>query len=108
MQYGNGLGCRADGLVGNVVYNGDAAIAAPCTGPGAPTTTETECLTAVQIPGNPLRSFDISWVNPFLNQYYFGDRSNAGIEVINTVSNAFTLRLGGFVGIVTAVRLIRE
>ena len=78
----------------------DAAIAAPCTGPGAPTTTETECLTAVQIPGNPLRSFDISWVNPFLNQYYFGDRSNAGIEVINTVSNAFTLRLGGFVGIV--------
>jgi hypothetical protein len=77
-----------------------AAIAAPCTGPGAPTTTETECLTAVQIPGNPLRSFDISWVNPFLNQYYFGDRSNAGIEVINTVSNMFTLRLGGFVGIV--------
>jgi hypothetical protein len=54
----------------------------------------------VQIPGNPLRSFDISWVNPFITQYYFGDRSNAGIDVINTVSNTFTLRLGGFVGIV--------
>jgi hypothetical protein len=72
----------------------------PCTGAGAPSTTETKCLTAVQIPGNPLRSFDISWSNPFLNQYYFGDRSNAGIEVINTVSNRFALRLTGFVGIV--------
>ena len=71
-----------------------------CTGAGAPSTTETKCLTAVQIPGNPLRSFDISWSNPFLNQYYFGDRSNAGIEVINTASNKFTLRLTGFVGIV--------
>ena len=40
------------------------AVAAPCTGPGAPTTTQTKCLTAVQIPDNPLRSFDISWVNP--------------------------------------------
>ncbi len=73
---------------------------AQCTGPGAPSTTETKCLTAVQIPGNPLRSFDISWSNPWLNQYYFGDRSNAGIEVINTASNRFTLRLTGFVGIV--------
>ena len=72
----------------------------PCTGPGAPSTTETKCLTAVQIPGNPLRSFDISWVNPTFNQYYLGDRSNAGIDVVNTVSNAFSLRLTGFVGIV--------
>jgi hypothetical protein len=76
------------------------ALAQPCEGPGAPATTETRCLTAVQIPGNPLRSFDISWSNPWLNQYYFGDRSNAGIEVINTASNRFTLRLTGFVGIV--------
>jgi len=78
---------------------GAALAAAPCMGPGAPSTTETKCLTAVAIPGNPLRSFDISWVNPFLNQYYFADRSNAGIEVINTASNMFTVRLGGFVGI---------
>jgi len=48
---------------------------------------ETECLTAVQIPGNPLRSFDISWVNPNRSEYYFGDRSNAGIEVISTATN---------------------
>ena len=41
-----------------------AVAAAPCQGPGAPTTTQTKCITAVQIPGHPLRSFDISWVNP--------------------------------------------
>ena len=57
-----------------------AALADPCTGPGAPTTTQTQCLTAVQIPGNPLRSYDISWVNPNRAEYYLADRSNAGIE----------------------------
>ena len=57
---------------------------APCTGPGAPTTTQTKCLTAVQIPGNPLRSFDISWVNPDRAEYYLADRSNAGIDIIDT------------------------
>jgi hypothetical protein len=77
-----------------------AAFAQACTGPGAPSDTETQCLTAVQIPGNPLRSFDISWVNPNLGQYYFGDRSNAGIDVINTNTNTFALRLTGFVGVV--------
>src|SRR6516164_8322479 len=60
------------------------ALAAPCTGPGAPVTTQTECLTAVQIPGNPLRSFDISWVNPDVSAYYLADRSNPGIDIINT------------------------
>lgn len=74
--------------------------AQPCTGPGAPSTTETRCLTAVQIPGNPIRSFDISWVNPNRSEYYLGDRSNAGIDVVSTATNTFTRRLTGFVGIV--------
>src|SRR5262249_58884242 len=76
-----------------------AAIAAPCTGPGAPTTTQTKCLTAVQIPGNPLRSFDISWVNPNRAEYYLADRSNAGIDVINTQTVMFKRTIPGFVGI---------
>jgi len=77
-----------------------AALAAPCTGPGAPTTAQTECLTAVQIPGNPLRSFDISWVNPDVSEYYLADRSNAGIDIINTKKNTFKQTIGGFKGIV--------
>ena len=73
---------------------------AACTGPGAPTDTQTKCLTAVSIPGNPLRSFDISWVNPDRAEYYLADRSNAGIDIIDTRHNTFKRRLGGFVGVV--------
>ena len=77
------------------------AVAAPCTGPGAPTDTQTQCLTAVQIPGNPLRSFDISWVNPIRSEYYLADRSNAGIDIINTNTLTFQRTIGGFVGVKT-------
>ncbi len=87
-------------LLSGVSLAAPALAAAPCTGPGAPTTTDTKCLTAVQIPGNALRSFDISWVNPNRSEYYLGDRSNAGIEVITTATNTWTRRLMGFVGIV--------
>src|SRR5207245_2308549 len=85
--------------VGSLATSG-AALAA-CTGPGAPTNTETKCLTAVQIPGNPLRSYDISWVNPHRAEYYLADRSNAGIDIIDTRSLTFkqTLGKGLFVGV---------
>jgi hypothetical protein len=81
------------------------ALAAPCTGPGAPTTTETKCLTAIAItgantPGNPLRSFDISFVNPDRDEYYFADRSNNGVDVIDTKTLTFKRTIGGFVGVV--------
>ncbi|HZT89846.1 MAG TPA: hypothetical protein VFA12_17890 [Stellaceae bacterium] len=77
-----------------------AAIAGPCTGPGAPTDTQTKCVTAIQIPGKPLQSFDISWVNPDRAEYYLGDRSNAGIDIIDTRTNTFKRTIGGFVGVV--------
>jgi hypothetical protein len=83
-----------------VLLLGVGTASAQCTGPGAPTTTQTRCLTAVQIPGNPLRSFDISWVNPDRAEYYLADRSNAGIDIIDTRHNTFKRRLPGFVGIV--------
>jgi hypothetical protein len=73
---------------------------AACTGPGAPSNTQTKCLTAIQIPGNPLRSFDISWVNPAVSEYYLADRSNAGIDIIDTANLRFKRTIGGFVGIV--------
>src|ERR1700739_4903091 len=60
-----------------------------CKGPGAPVATQTRCLTAVQIPGEPLLSFDISWVDPDRAEYYLSDRSNSGIDVIDTESNTF-------------------
>jgi hypothetical protein len=83
-----------------LVLGAGTAMAAACTGPGAPTTTQTKCLTAVQIPDNPLRSFDISFVNPHRAEYYLADRSNAGIDIIDTHHNTFKRRLGGFIGVV--------
>ena len=81
-------------------FAADQAMAGPCTGPGAPSTTQTKCVTGIFIPGNPLRSFDISWVNPDRGEYYLGDRSNSGIDVIDTHSLKWKRTIGGFVGIV--------
>ena len=86
----------APALVGAVslAATGGAFAASPCQGPGAPTNTETKCRTAVQIPGNPLRSYDISWVNPHRAEYYLGDRSNAAIDIINTSTLTFKRFVG--------------
>jgi hypothetical protein len=75
------------------------AVAAPCTGPGAPSTTQTKCLTAIAIPGNALRAWDISWVNPLRAEYYLSDRSNSGVDVIDTRTLTFKRTIGGFVGV---------
>jgi hypothetical protein len=72
---------------------------AQCQGPGAPATTQTRCLTAIAIPGNPLRSFDISWVSSERPEYYIADRSNKGVDIIDTAHNKFKKTIGGFVGI---------
>jgi hypothetical protein len=82
--------------------------AAQCTGPGAPAATETKCLTAIPIQGNPIRSFDISWVDPERGLYFLADRSNKGVDIISTKTNTFIGRAGdalgpgSFVGIVPA------
>src|SRR5512146_3082851 len=94
---------RCAGILGASALCSAVSLAIPgtalgaCTGPGAPDTTQTKCLTAVQIPGNPLRSFDISRVNPNRAEYNLADRSNTGIEVIDTQHNAFKRTIGGFV-----------
>jgi hypothetical protein len=79
---------------------GSAALAAPCTGAGAPTSTQTQCLTSIQLPGNPLVGFDVSWVDPDRAEYYLADRSNAGIDTIDTSRDTFKRRIGGFQGLV--------
>jgi hypothetical protein len=56
-------------------------------------------VTAIAIPGNPIRTFDISWVDPLRGEYYLGDRSNKGVDVIDTKSLTFKRTIGGFVGV---------
>jgi hypothetical protein len=92
-------GSIAVAAIGAASLVASPALAAPCTGPGAPTTTQTKCLTAITITGSPLRSFDISWTNPDRAEFYFADRSNAGIDVIDTHTLKFVRTITGFVGI---------
>ena len=96
----------AHALAGAASFGICSAAFAVCTGPGAPSTTETKCLTAVQIgtprePGAALLSYDISWVNPHRAEYYLADRSNAAIDIINTDRLTFKRFLGKglFVGV---------
>jgi len=85
-------------LFGAVSLAPTGAVAADCTF-AQPLTTQTRCLTAVSIPGNPLRSFDISFVNPDRAEFYFADRSNSAIDIIDTETLKFKRFLGGFAGV---------
>lgn len=97
------LSALVSALIGGVALSGVALAAGPCAGPGAPTpTSPIVCQSAIAIPGNPLTSFDISWVNPTRAEYYLADRSNAGIDVIQTSTLRYQRTIDGFVGAVVA------
>jgi DNA-binding beta-propeller fold protein YncE len=55
-------------------------------------------IATIQIPGNPLTSFDISWVDPVKEQYLLADRSNKSLDVFSTDSNTLLFQVPGFVG----------
>ncbi len=93
-------GTVATALLGAAALVPSSAALAACVGPGAPDNAQTKCVTAITIPGNPLTSFDISWVNPKRAEYYLGDRSNKGITIIDTQHLKFKRTIPGFKGIV--------
>src|SRR5713101_5466257 len=92
-------GTVATALLGAAALVPSSAALAACVGPGAPDNTQTKCVTAIHVTGNPLTSFDISFVNPHRAEYYLADRSNAGITIIDTQHLKFKRTIGGFVGI---------
>ncbi len=78
-------GALSPALLGLVFFaTAMPAVAGPCIGPGAPSNTQTKCLTAIAIPGTQLKSFDISFVNADRAEYYLGDRSAKGVDIIDT------------------------
>lgn len=52
----------------------------------------------ITVPGNALRSFDISWVDRSSQRYYLADRSNSGVDIVDARTNAFLERIAGFAG----------
>jgi DNA-binding beta-propeller fold protein YncE len=66
---------------------------------GAATTPATTVRIAkIPIAGNPLKAFDISWVDPVIGRYYLADRSNAAVDIFDENTNELVAQVGGFVG----------
>jgi hypothetical protein len=65
---------------------------------GAANAAELRQIGTISIPGEPLNSFDISWIDQSTGMYYLADRSNKGIDIIDTKKGAWVGRIGGMVG----------
>lgn len=52
----------------------------------------------IAIPGNPLVTSDIVWMDPGTKRLYFADRSNFGVDIIDAENNLFVGRIIGFAG----------
>jgi hypothetical protein len=60
--------------------------------------TPVNLLGVIPIPGNPITSADISWVDPGTERYYFADRSNSGVDIIDAEANFYVGRVAGMAG----------
>ena len=53
---------------------------------------------AIAVPGNPITSSDIAWADSGTKRYYFADRSNFGVDVIDAVNDVWVGRVIGMAG----------
>jgi hypothetical protein len=65
--------------------------------------TPVHLIGAITVPGNPLLSADIAWVDPGTERYYLADRSNFGVDIIDAeesdpLSFSYVGRVTGMVG----------
>ncbi len=72
--------------------------------PGIPTVVKTPValVKAIAIPGDPLLSTDLLWVDEATKRMYFADRSNSAIDIIDAENDSYVGRVTGFVGAVGA------
>src|SRR5437899_618898 len=56
----------------------------------------------IPVPGNPITSADIAWVDPGTERYYLADRSNFGVDIIDAEQNFFVGRVTGMAGPLTS------
>lgn len=60
--------------------------------------TPVALLCAIPVPGFPIASADIAWVDPGTERYYIADRSNSGVDIIDAEHDAYVGRVGGMAG----------
>ncbi|HWF93605.1 MAG TPA: hypothetical protein VG291_01435 [Xanthobacteraceae bacterium] len=65
---------------------------------GAANAAELRQIGTISIPGEPLNSFDISFIDQSTGLYFLADRSNKGIDVVDTKKGTYVGRVAGMVG----------
>jgi hypothetical protein len=56
----------------------------------------------IPVPGKPITSADIAWVDPATERYYFADRSNSGVDIIDAENHLWVGRVTGMAGALTS------
>ncbi|HWW88720.1 MAG TPA: hypothetical protein VNZ26_34235 [Vicinamibacterales bacterium] len=64
--------------------------------------TPLKLLGVVTVPGNPIISADIGWVDPASERYFLADRSNSGVDIIDAENDVYVARVPGFAGALTS------
>ncbi len=85
-------------VLGLVLLLGTAFPATADTATTANPTEATVRIDKIAVPGAPLKSFDIGWVDAPTAHYYLADRSNKAVDVVNTLTDRVVGQIGGFVG----------
>src|SRR4051812_26251397 len=67
---------------------------------GAAGAAELRQVATIPIPGEPLISYDISYIDQKAQKLYLADRSNKGVDVFDIRDNKFSGRAEGFLGAV--------
>jgi hypothetical protein len=60
--------------------------------------TPVQLIGVIPVPGNPIASADIAWVDPGTERYYLADRSNFGVDIIDAETDFYVGRVNGMVG----------
>jgi hypothetical protein len=62
------------------------------------TNTPVGLIGVIPVPGNPILSADIAWVDPGTERYYIADRSNFAVDIVDAESNLYVGRVDGMAG----------
>ena len=57
-------------------------------------------IATIDVGGNGLGAFDISYDDPTIDLYVLGDRTNGSVDMVDASDGTFIGRVGGFAGVV--------
>lgn len=64
--------------------------------------SELKMISQIQVPGEPLDAFDISFVDQKTGYYYLADRSNNAVDMVDGKTLKVSAQVRGFLGAISA------